>query len=73
MTQSDTSEIVLTIAEEAQVPAETVAKMYDETVREFTQDARVLDYVSLFAAKRVRANLRSASASGNKNSANSGS
>jgi hypothetical protein len=61
MTQSDTSEIVRSIAEEADVPPETVAKMYDETLREFSEGARVMDYVSLFTAKRVRANLRSAS------------
>jgi Protein of unknown function (DUF3562) len=61
MTQSDTSEIVQSIAQETDVPPETVARMYDETLREFSEGARVLDYVSLFTAKRVRANLRSAS------------
>jgi hypothetical protein len=64
MTQTETSDIVQTLAQEADMPPETVAKMYDETLREFSEGAQVLDYVSLFTAKRVRARLRSAS-SGN--------
>jgi hypothetical protein len=64
MTQSDTSEIVRSIAQETDMPPETVAKMYEETLREFAEGARVMNYVPLFTAKRVRAALRSTSRHG---------
>ena len=51
-------EIVRSIAEETGEPAETVSRMYAETLAEFRQEARVFDYVPLFAAKKVRNKLR---------------
>jgi hypothetical protein len=51
-------EIVRSIAEETGTPAETVSRMYADTLAEFRNEARVFDYVPLFAAKKVRNELR---------------
>jgi hypothetical protein len=53
-------EIVRSIAEETDTPAETVSKMYADLLAEYRQEARVFDYVPLFAAKKVRDQLRHA-------------
>jgi hypothetical protein len=37
--------------------------MYTDAVQAYQRDARILDYVPLFAAKRVRETLRSRTAS----------
>ncbi|QIE29296.1 DUF3562 domain-containing protein [Caballeronia sp. SBC2] len=58
MTQRDSNELVQTIAAQTHTPPETVAKMYEDTFREVANGALIQDYVSLFAEKRVRANLR---------------
>ncbi|SOE80653.1 Protein of unknown function [Caballeronia arationis] len=62
MTQSNFDETVRSIAADTHTLPEAVTKMYTDTIEEFSQDARVLDYVTLLAAKRVRANLESAPA-----------
>ncbi|CAB3703399.1 DUF3562 domain-containing protein [Paraburkholderia rhynchosiae] len=51
-------EVVKSIAEETDTPAETVSKMYADTLADYRHDARVFDYVPLFAAKKVRNKLR---------------
>jgi hypothetical protein len=51
-------EVVRSIAEETDTPAETVSRMYADTLAKFRQEARVFDYVPLFAAKKVRNELR---------------
>ncbi|HEX7910976.1 MAG TPA: DUF3562 domain-containing protein [Paraburkholderia sp.] len=51
-------ELVRSIAEETNTPAETVSKMYADTLASYRNDARVFDYVPLFAAKKVRDQLR---------------
>ncbi|OLL31891.1 hypothetical protein BTH42_09685 [Burkholderia sp. SRS-W-2-2016] len=51
-------EVVKSIAEETDTPAETVSRMYTETLADYRHQARVLDYVPLFAAKKVRNELR---------------
>lgn len=58
MPQQDAAQIVHTIAEETNTPEETVARIYADTVNDYRADARILDYVPLFAAKKVRAKLR---------------
>jgi Protein of unknown function (DUF3562) len=60
MSQRDSSELIQTIAAQAHASPEVVAKMYEESVREVADGALILDYVSLFAEKRVRAHLRAA-------------
>ncbi|WP_144112971.1 DUF3562 domain-containing protein [Paraburkholderia sp. BCC1886] len=51
-------EVVKSIAEETDTPAETVSRMYADTLADYRHDARVFDYVPLFAAKKVRDKLR---------------
>ncbi|WP_025599261.1 DUF3562 domain-containing protein [Burkholderia sp. WSM2230] len=59
--QTNVDEVVRSIAEETDTPAETVSKMYEDTLADYRHDARVLDYVPLFAAKKVRNKLRDGS------------
>lgn len=54
-------EIVKSIAEETDTPTETVSKMYADTLAAYGHEARVFDYVPLFAAKKVRDKLRMSS------------
>ncbi|MFM0648335.1 DUF3562 domain-containing protein [Paraburkholderia bryophila] len=51
-------EVVRSIAEETDTPTETVSKMYEDTLATYRHEARVFDYVPLFAAKKVRNQLR---------------
>jgi hypothetical protein len=59
--EPNVDEVVRSIAEETDTPAETVSKMYADTLADYRQDARVFDYVPLFAAKKVRNQLRQTS------------
>ena len=56
--EPDINEVVKSIAEETDTPTETVSRMYADTLADYRQDARVFDYVPLFAAKKVRNQLR---------------
>lgn len=56
--EPNVDEVVRSIAEETDTPAETVSKMYADTLATYRHDARVFDYVPLFAAKKVRSQLR---------------
>ncbi|WP_233833512.1 DUF3562 domain-containing protein [Paraburkholderia sp. ZP32-5] len=60
MSQPETNidEVVKSIAEETDTPTETVSRMYADTLADYRHGARVLDYVPLFAAKKVRDQLR---------------
>ena len=58
MPKQDLDQIVHTIAEETDTPEETVARIYANAVDDYRAQARILDYVPLFAAKKVRATLR---------------
>nr|WP_218627293.1 DUF3562 domain-containing protein [Caballeronia sp. dw_19] len=51
--------VVEQIAEETHTSVLAVSKMYEDTMASYRDGARVLDYMSLLAAKRVRANLKS--------------
>jgi hypothetical protein len=59
--EPNVDELVKSIAEETDTPAETVSKMYADTLANYRHDARVFDYVPLFAAKKVRNQLRDSS------------
>lgn len=61
MKTADSQKIVHEIAEATDSPEEVVSQMYTDAVEDYRRDARVLDYVPLFAAKRVRETLRSRS------------
>ena len=54
MKTEDSQKIVHEIAESTDSPEEVVSQMYTDAVQAYQRDARVLDYVPLFAAKRVR-------------------
>lgn len=56
--EPDVDQVVRSIAEETDTPAETVSRMYKDTLADYRQEARVFDYVPLFAAKKVRDQLR---------------
>ncbi|MGF6773466.1 hypothetical protein P3T18_005980 [Paraburkholderia sp. GAS199] len=56
--EPNVDEIVSSIAQETDTPAETVSKMYADTLANYREEARVFDYVPLFAAKKVRDKLR---------------
>jgi hypothetical protein len=56
--EPNVDEVVKSIAEETDTPPETVSKMYTDTLADYRHDARVFDYVPLFAAKKVRDQLR---------------
>lgn len=56
--EPNVDELVRSIAEETNTPAEMVSKLYADTLADYRNDARVFDYVPLFAAKKVRDQLR---------------
>ncbi|WGS52012.1 DUF3562 domain-containing protein [Paraburkholderia sp. D15] len=56
--EPNVDEVVRSIAEETDTPTETVSKMYADTLASYRDEARVFDYVPLFAAKKVRNQLR---------------
>ena len=58
MKQEAAEEIVKSIATETQTPLETVAKMYEQTWAEFSDGARVMDYLTVLVSRRVREDLR---------------
>ncbi len=52
------TEILSRIASETHVPLEEVERSYQEAWQALSVDARVLDYLPLFAARRVTTKLR---------------
>lgn len=58
MPQADDAQIVHTIAAETNTPEETVARIYADTLNSYRADARILDYLPLFVARKVRKTLR---------------
>ena len=58
MPKQDVDQIVHAIAEDTHTPEETVARIYEDAISDYRAKARILDYVPLFAEKKVRATLR---------------
>lgn len=58
MQTSSSETIVHEIAESTDNDEELVSKMYADALEDYRRDARILDFVPLFAAKRVRQNLK---------------
>ncbi|EIF81165.1 hypothetical protein BP354A_1614, partial [Burkholderia pseudomallei 354a] len=54
MVQNRVDEIVQAIASETHTPAEAVSRLYEETLAEYSEGARVRDYLTVLVAKRVR-------------------
>ncbi|MGF6262763.1 hypothetical protein OKW49_003691 [Paraburkholderia youngii] len=51
------SEIVKMIAADTDTPAETVSRMFAETWAEYSEGAKIMDYLSVLVARRVPDNL----------------
>ncbi|WP_206998637.1 DUF3562 domain-containing protein [Trinickia mobilis] len=51
------NDIVKVIATDTNTPVETVSRMYEETWAEYSEGARIMDYLSVLVARRVRDNL----------------
>ncbi|AOK47063.1 hypothetical protein WT60_09575 [Burkholderia sp. MSMB617WGS] len=58
MVQNRVDEIVQAIASETRTPAEAVSRLYEETLAEYSEGARIRDYLAVLVAKRVRETLR---------------
>jgi hypothetical protein len=58
MKKNDQSAIVREIALATNHPEEFVSKMYAGVTDNMKHDARIMDFIPLLAAKRVRENLR---------------
>ncbi|SAK98133.1 hypothetical protein AWB76_07493 [Caballeronia temeraria] len=54
-------EVIRVISMSTGTPEDTVAEIYLETVEALRQDARILDFIALLAAKRVREMLQTKS------------
>jgi hypothetical protein len=59
--QPNVEDVVKAIAADTHTPAETVSRMYADTWAEYSEGARIMDYLTVLVAKRVRENLRSTS------------
>ena len=59
MAQPNVEDVVKAIASDTNTPPETVSKMYADTWAEYSDGARIMDYLTVLVAKRVRENLRS--------------
>jgi hypothetical protein len=59
MAQPNFEDVVKAIATDTNMPTETVSKMYADTWAEYSDGARILDYLTVLVTKRVRENLRS--------------
>jgi hypothetical protein len=56
--KSSDARLVEQIAKATHASVQAVSKMYEDTMASYRDGARILDYMSLLAAKRVRANLK---------------
>jgi hypothetical protein len=48
------ADLVKAIATDTNTPVETVSRKYEETWRACSEDARIMDYLSVLVARRVR-------------------
>lgn len=55
-----TEDVIKAIAADTQTSTETVSRMYEETWAEYSEGARITDYMPVLVAKRVRDALRQA-------------
>ncbi|MBB5443143.1 MULTISPECIES: DUF3562 domain-containing protein [unclassified Paraburkholderia] len=58
MAQPNAEDVIKAIASDTNTPTETVSKLYEDTWAEYSDGARVMDYMTVLVAKRVRENLR---------------
>jgi hypothetical protein len=50
-------ELVKSIAIDTNTPLETVSRMFEETWAEYSEGARITDYLSVLVSRKVRENL----------------
>jgi hypothetical protein len=58
MAQPNVEDVIKAIASDTNTPTETVSKLYADTWAEYSDGARIMDYMTVLVAKRVRENLR---------------
>lgn len=61
MRQPNADELMKSIAADTHTPPDIVEKMYEQIWAEYSDGARIVDYLTVLVAKRVREKLRSAS------------
>lgn len=61
MRQPNADDLVKSIADDTHTPRDIVEKMYKQTWAEYSAGARIVDYLTVLVAKRVREKLRGAS------------
>jgi len=57
--QPNVEDVVKAIASDTNTPTETVSRMFADTWAEYSEGARIMDYMTVLVARRVRENLRS--------------
>ena len=62
MKMEDSEKIVHEIAESTDNAEDLVSRLYADAVEDYKRDARFMDYVPLFGARRVRETLRTRTA-----------
>ncbi|CAD6562186.1 hypothetical protein LMG28727_07673 [Paraburkholderia kirstenboschensis] len=58
MAQPNVEDVIKAIASDTNTPTETVSKLYNDTWAEYSDGARIMDYMAVLVAKRVREHLR---------------
>ncbi len=60
MRQPNVDDLVKSIAADTHTPPEVVERVYEQTWAEYSDGARIVDYLTVLVAKRVREKLRGA-------------
>ncbi len=58
MVTPNVEDVIRQIATATNIPVETVSRMYEETWTEYSEGARITDYLTVLVARRVKDNLR---------------
>lgn len=58
MAKPNVDDVVKTIAADTNTPPDAVSKMYEDTWAEYSEGAKIMDYMPVLVAKRVRDALR---------------
>jgi hypothetical protein len=58
MAHPNVEDVIKAIASDTNTPTETVSKLYEDTWAEYSDGARIMDYMTVLVAKRVREHLR---------------
>jgi len=61
MRQPNADDLVKSIAADTRTPPDVVEQIYEQTWAEYSDGARIVDYLTVLVAKRVREKLRGAS------------